>query len=91
MFPILKKSREAYFATMFEDVRHDISLILLLSLTDPDNLKQSNFTNDEINVNKKLAFEKLQTKNIKRACRNGFNSKSIFRIVIEQISEFENR
>ena len=27
---------EAYFATMFEDVRHERSLILLLSLTDPD-------------------------------------------------------
>ena len=34
---------ETYFATMFEDVRHERSLILLLSLTDPDILKQSNF------------------------------------------------
>ena len=27
---------EEYFTTIFEDVRHERSLILLLSLTDPD-------------------------------------------------------
>ena len=27
---------EQYFAVMFEDVRHERSLIFLLSLTDPD-------------------------------------------------------
>ena len=32
---------EQNFATIFEDVRHERSLILLLSLTDPDILKQS--------------------------------------------------
>ena len=41
---------EAYFSTMFEDVRHERSLILKLSLTDPDTLRQSKFTNDEIEV-----------------------------------------
>ena len=41
---------EAYFATLFEDIRHERSLILLLSLTDPDILKQSKFTDDEINI-----------------------------------------
>ena len=50
---------EAYFATMFQDVRHEKSLILLLSLTDPDILKQSKFTDDEINIIKNLALEKL--------------------------------
>ena len=40
---------EAYFATRFEDVRHKRSLILLLSLTDPDILKQSNFPEHEVN------------------------------------------
>jgi len=40
---------EVYFATMLEDVRHEKSLILLLSLTNQDILKQSKFTNDEIN------------------------------------------
>ena len=31
---------EGYFTTIFEDVRHERTLILLLSLTDPDILKQ---------------------------------------------------
>ena len=52
---------EQYFATMFEDVRHERSLILLLSLTDSDILKQSKFTDHEINIIKNLALEKLQT------------------------------
>ena len=50
---------EQYFATMFEDVRHERPLILLLSLTDPDILKQSNITDDEINIIETLALEKL--------------------------------
>ena len=41
---------EQYFATMFEDVGYERSLILLLSLTDPDILKQNKFTDDEINI-----------------------------------------
>ena len=44
---------------MFEDVRHERSIILLLSLTDPDILKQSNFTDDEAEIIKNLAPEKL--------------------------------
>ena len=39
---------EAYFSYLFEDVRHERSLVLLLSLTDPDILKQSKFTGGEI-------------------------------------------
>ena len=50
---------EAYIPTMFEDVRHERSLILLLSLTDSDILKQSKFTDDEISKIKNLALEKL--------------------------------
>ena len=49
---------EQHFATMFEDVRHERSLILLLSLTDPDILKQPKFTDDEMNIIKNLALEK---------------------------------
>ena len=50
---------EAYFSNLFEDIRHERSLILLLSLIDPDILKQSKFTNDEINIIKNLALEKI--------------------------------
>ena len=55
---------EEYFTTIFEDVRHEGSLILLLSLTDPDILKQSKFTDDEVNIIKSLALEKLHRQRI---------------------------
>ena len=50
---------EQYFSNLFEDIRHERSLKLILSLTDPDILKQSNFTDDEINITKNFALEKL--------------------------------
>ena len=50
---------EAYFNTIFEDVRHERSLILLLSLVEPDILKQSKFTDHEIDIIKNIALEKL--------------------------------
>ena len=50
---------EQIFATMFGDVRHERLLKLFLSLTDPDILKQPNFTDNEINIIKNLALEKL--------------------------------
>ena len=50
---------EHYFATMFEDVRHERSLILILSIIDPNLLKQSYFTDHEINIIKNVALEKL--------------------------------
>ena len=34
---------EAYFNTIFEDDHHEPSPILLLSLVEPDMLRQSNF------------------------------------------------
>ena len=55
---------EQYFATTFEDVRHERSLILLLSLTDPDILKQSKFTNDELDIIKNLVLENLHRQRI---------------------------
>ena len=55
---------EAYFNTTFEDVRHKHSLILLLSLTDPDIWRQSKFTGDETSIIKNLALEKLYRQRI---------------------------
>ena len=40
---------EYYFSLMYEDVRHERPLILLLSLKNPDILKQSKFTDHDIN------------------------------------------
>ena len=50
---------EAYFNTIFEDVRFERSLILLLSLTEPNILKQSKFTDHEIEIIKNIALEKI--------------------------------
>ena len=50
---------EAYFNTFFEDVRHERSLILLLSILEPDILKQSKFTDNEVSIIKDIALEKL--------------------------------
>ena len=55
---------EAYFTTLFDDVRHERSMILLLSLIDPDILRQSKFTDDEIEIIKNLALEKLHRQRI---------------------------
>ena len=49
---------EAYFKTIFEDVRHERSLVLLF--------KQSKFNDHEINIIKNFALEKLhRQKNLK--------------------------
>ena len=50
---------EQYSAIISEDVRHERSLILLLSLTEPDILKQSKFTDYEIDIIRNIALEKL--------------------------------
>ena len=55
---------EQNFAEMFEDVRHEPSLLLLRSLTHPGKLKQSKFTDYEINTIKDLAMEKLHRQRI---------------------------
>ena len=43
---------EQKFATLFEDNRHESWLILLLLLSDPDILRQSNFKNNEVDIKK---------------------------------------
>ena len=50
---------EAYFSNLFEDIRYQGSLSLLIPLPDPDILKQSRFIGDETNILKNLAFENL--------------------------------
>ena len=50
---------EQNFNTNFEDVRHERLLILILSLTDPDILGQSKFSDHEIEISKNIALEKL--------------------------------
>ena len=50
---------EQYFNTIFEDIRHELTLILILSLVEPSILKQSKFTDHEIEITKNIALEKL--------------------------------
>ena len=50
---------EAYFNTIFEDIRYERSLIILLSLREPDILKQSKFNDHEIEIIKNIALEKI--------------------------------
>ena len=57
---------ETYFSTIFEDVRHERSLILFLSLVEPSILKQSKFTDNEIEITKNLALEKLHRQRISK-------------------------
>ena len=44
---------------MFEDIRYERAPLLLLSLVEPDILKQSKFTDDEVNIIKDIAREKI--------------------------------
>ena len=55
---------DEYFANLFEDIRHERSLILLLSLVEPNILIQSKFTDLEIEIIKILALEKLHRQRI---------------------------
>ena len=54
---------EQNFSTMFQDVRHERFHFLILSLTDPDILKQSKLTDLELNIIKYLASEKMHRQN----------------------------
>ena len=55
---------EAYSSNLFEDVRHERSLILLLSLLEPNILKQSKFTDHEMNIVKDIALDKIHRQRI---------------------------
>ena len=55
---------EQFFAVLFQDVRLERSLLLFLSLTDWDILRQSKFTDYVIDILKNLALEKVQQQRI---------------------------
>ena len=50
---------EQYFNTIFEDIRHERSLLLLLSVAEPSILRQSKFTVHEIDIIKNIALQEL--------------------------------
>ena len=55
---------EQNFYKLFETLFYERSLKLLLSLTDPDILRQSKLTDDEVEIIKDLALEKLHRQGI---------------------------
>ena len=58
---------EAYFATMYEDIRHERPPILLLSLTHLDILEKSKVTDVEIKIKKRYCSWKVTpSENIER-------------------------
>ena len=57
---------EAYFSNLLEDVRYERALNMLLSLVEPDILKQLKVTDHEINIIKDIALEEiLRERNLK--------------------------
>ena len=50
---------ESYFATLFDNIHHERSLILLLSLTDENILLKNGLTQDEIEIIKNIVLEKV--------------------------------
>ena len=55
----LNKWMDNYFNRLFEDIRHKRSLILLLSLVEPNIIRPSKFTDHEIEIIKNIVLEKL--------------------------------
>ena len=59
---------ESYFSNLFENIRYERALILLLSLVEPDILKQSKFTDNEVSIIKDIALEKIfRQRNLKES------------------------
>ena len=53
-----------YFAMIFEDIKHERFLLLLLSITDPDILRHCKFTDYEVDIIEEVALEKLHRQRI---------------------------
>ena len=57
---------DQYFNNIFEDIRYERALILILSIVEPSILQQSKFTDNEIEIIKNIALEKIfRQKNLK--------------------------
>ena len=57
---------EQFFAVMFKEVGQKRSFLFLLSLTDPDIVRLSKFTDYEINILKNLELEKSHRQGISK-------------------------
>ena len=60
---------EAYFSNLFDDIRYERALIFLLSIVEPDILKQFKFTDNELSIIKDIALEKIfRQRNLQWIC-----------------------
>ena len=50
---------EQYFSNLFEDIKCERALILLLRLVEPDIIKQSKITDNEVKIIKDIALQKI--------------------------------
>ena len=50
---------EQFFSNLFEEIRYERPPTFLLSLEEPDILKRSKFTNNEVRIIKDIALEKI--------------------------------
>ena len=58
---------EAYFNTIFENIRYERGLILWLSVVEPDILRQGKSADQEIDIIKNIALEKIfRQRNLKK-------------------------
>ena len=55
---------EQYFSNLFENISYERSLILFLSLTDPNIIRQTKFTDHEKSIIKDSSLEKLHRQRI---------------------------
>ena len=70
---------EQCFATLFEVVRQERSLILLLSIVEPDIFRQSIFLDHKIEIIKNIALEKLHgQRNLKEIVALELSEKHFF-------------
>ena len=76
---------------MFEDVRHERSIIILLSLTSEEISRQAGFADHEINIIENLAVEKLHRQRISKEsiAVSLMEKDSIFCFLNNDISKFE--
>ena len=64
---------EAHSDSILEDVRHERALIILLSIVEPDIIKESKFLHHKIEIIKNIALEKIHRQRI-------LNENNCFRI-----------
>ena len=55
---------DQYFLNLFEDIQYERSNILLLSIVEPEILKQSKFLDREIEIIKIIVLEKIHRQRI---------------------------